>query len=74
MEKKLSFEEALTQLESIVKELESGQLSLENAVKKYNQGIELAGFCNQELKKAEEIVVKMMNQDQLVDVKVKEEE
>ncbi|MDD3123386.1 MAG: exodeoxyribonuclease VII small subunit [Candidatus Izemoplasmatales bacterium] len=74
MDKKITFEEALKKLESIVKELESGQLSLENSVSKYNEGIELATFCNLELKNAEVIVVKMMNQEQLVDFQVKEEE
>jgi exodeoxyribonuclease VII small subunit len=73
MDKKITFEEALQKLESIVKELESGQLSLENSVSKYNEGIELATFCNTELKNAQEIVVKMMNQEELVDFQVKEE-
>lgn len=73
MEKK-TFEQALEELEKIVKELESGTLSLEDSVKKYNQGTELAGFCSKELKRAEEVVVKLMNQTGLSDFNLKDEE
>ncbi len=64
---KLSFEAALKKLETFVKELESGELELENAVKKYQEGIEMAKYCHDLLKNAENVVVKMMKDDQLVD-------
>ncbi len=45
MPKKKTFETALAQLETIVKEMESGDLPLEQAVKKYETGIQQAKFC-----------------------------
>jgi exodeoxyribonuclease VII small subunit len=47
------FEEALSRLESIVKELEKGDLSLESSLARYEQGIRLAKFCNDKLEEAE---------------------
>ena len=64
---KLSFEVALKKLETLVKELESGELELEVAVKKYQEGIELAKYCHDLLKNAENVVVKMMKDDELID-------
>ena len=42
---KTTFETALKQLESIVKEMESGDLALEQALKKYEAGIEKVRYC-----------------------------
>ena len=64
---KLSFEAALKKLETLVKELETGELELESAVKKYQEGIEMAKYCHDLLKNAESVVVKMMKDDQIVD-------
>jgi exodeoxyribonuclease VII small subunit len=47
------FEDALSRLESIVKELEKGELSLESSLASYEQGIRLAKFCNEKLEEAE---------------------
>lgn len=47
------FEEALSRLESIVKELEKGELSLENSLAQYEQGVRLAQFCSRKLEEAE---------------------
>lgn len=57
--KEKSFEEALNQLEKIVLELEEGELSLEEALKKFEQGIDLSRFCTQKLTQAEEKVEKL---------------
>ncbi|MDD3126489.1 MAG: exodeoxyribonuclease VII small subunit [Candidatus Izemoplasmatales bacterium] len=67
MDKKLSFEEALQKLEGLVKELESGNLELEASVTKYNEGINLAKYCHDLLKDAENVIVKMVKDDELVD-------
>lgn len=67
MEEKLTFEQSLQKLEAIVKELENGALHLDDAVSKYQEGVALASFCSKELKKAEEIVVKLMSQGELID-------
>lgn len=47
------FEDALTKLESIVKELEEGELSLERSLERYEQGVRLARFCSGQLEEAE---------------------
>jgi exodeoxyribonuclease VII small subunit len=73
MESKWTFETALKKLETLVKELESGELELENAVKKYQEGIELAKYCHDLLKNAENVVVKMMKDDELVEFPTTEE-
>lgn len=49
----LKFEEALKKLESIVDGLEHGKVSLEDSLKKYEEGIRLAKYCSQKLKEAE---------------------
>ena len=54
MVKKRSFEESLKQLEDIVKEMESGDLSLEQAFKKYEAGIAHAQYCKKILNETEE--------------------
>ena len=64
---KLSFEENLEKLEAWVKKLESGENSLDEAVKLYQEGIALAKICHEELKNAEEVIVKLMDSDNLVD-------
>ena len=46
---KLSFEEALTQLENIVRELESGQIKLDDAVNAYERAVALKKLCQQKL-------------------------
>jgi exodeoxyribonuclease VII small subunit len=47
------FEEALTRLEGIVKDLEKGDLALESSLARYEQGIRLARFCSGKLDEAE---------------------
>jgi exodeoxyribonuclease VII small subunit len=54
------FEEALGNLEQLVFELEEGELSLEDALAKFKQGMELARLCTQKLTQAEEKVSKLV--------------
>ena len=49
----LSFEEALQQLENIVRELESGRIKLDDAVTAYEQAVKLKQFCEQKLQAAQ---------------------
>jgi len=44
-----TFEDALEKLEAITRELEDGQLGLEASLKKFDEGIKLADFCNNKL-------------------------
>ena len=48
-----SFETALKQLEDIVQRLEKGELSLEDSLKLYEEGIQLARLCHTKLEEAE---------------------
>lgn len=49
----LSFEDALSQLETIVRELEAGRIKLDDAVKAYEKATVLKNFCEEKLKAAE---------------------
>ncbi len=44
-----TFEQAMVQLEEITSELESGELPLDASLKKFEEGIKLADFCNKKL-------------------------
>jgi exodeoxyribonuclease VII small subunit len=48
----IKYEEALKKLEKIVEDLEKGELSLDDALKKYQEGIELSRLCSQRLESA----------------------
>lgn len=52
----LSFEKALAELEKIVERMESGELSLEQALATHKRGLELARFCQQRLEAAQQQV------------------
>jgi len=54
--KKKSFEEALAKLEQITKELEQGDLSLEESLKYFDEGVKLAQQCNNQLNDAQKKV------------------
>jgi exodeoxyribonuclease VII small subunit len=60
-----TFEQALSELETLVKELENGEIELNDAVKKYNKGMELSKHCHDLLVSAEGVIVKMMKDDKL---------
>ena len=51
-----SFEAAITELETIVQDMESGQLSLEDALARYQRGTMLLKFCQNTLDDAEQRV------------------
>ena len=48
-----NFEKALTELETLVEELEQGKLSLEDSLKRFEKGIALSTECQQALQNAE---------------------
>lgn len=50
---KITFEKSLKQLEQIVKELESGNLPLEKAMKKFEEGVNLSKHCSEKLDETE---------------------
>ena len=49
---KISFEKAMEKLEKIVEELETGDFPLDASLKKYEEGIKLAGLCQSQLEQA----------------------
>ena len=51
------FEDLLKELNEIVTELEKGELTLEDSIKKYQRGIELSSLCKEKLLKAKEVIV-----------------
>jgi len=53
---KQTFESAMKRLEQIVEELESGDLSLELALKKFEEGVQLSKFCTLKLDETEKKV------------------
>lgn len=53
---KLSYEEAVAQLEQLVKQMESGNLTLQESVSAYEKGIGLIRFCESELEKYEKLI------------------
>lgn len=60
MEKKLKFEDKIIELEKIINELESGNIDLEDSIKKYTQAMELVKECDATLKKIEDQVTKIV--------------
>lgn len=54
--KEMEFENALKKLEDIVERLEKGELSLEEALKFYEEGVRLADVCSKRLNDAEKRV------------------
>jgi len=72
-QKSIDLEKALTDLEQLVEELESGDLPLEKAMKKFEQGIKLTRSCQAALKDAEqkvEILLKSAGGEALEDFDV----
>tara|TARA_Y100000590_G_scaffold57290_3_gene60202 strand:- start:15217 stop:15450 length:234 start_codon:yes stop_codon:yes gene_type:complete len=59
----LNFEKAIKDLEKVVEDLESGDLSLEQSLKTFEKGINLTRQCQEELKKAELKVQKLVEED-----------
>ncbi len=50
---KQTFEGAMKRLEQIVQDLESGDLSLEKTIKKFEEGVQLSKICSEKLDETE---------------------
>lgn len=64
MEKELTFELAMKRLEEIVNALESGQVSLDDSLKLFEEGIKLTKYCESELKNIENKAAKILEDSQ----------
>jgi exodeoxyribonuclease VII small subunit len=61
---KRTFEESLLELERMVRELEDGQLGLEDALARYEQGVGLIKSCYQQLQQAEQRILLLTGVDE----------
>ncbi len=59
MKEKKTFEQAMKRLEEIARSLETGDISLEDSIKTYEEGIKLIEFCQTKLNEAEKKVQKL---------------
>ncbi len=57
------FEEKLSELENLVKQLENGDIALDEAIDSFTKAMKLAKKCDEELKKAETALTKIVNED-----------
>ncbi|MDX1980883.1 MAG: exodeoxyribonuclease VII small subunit [Bryobacteraceae bacterium] len=62
-----TFEESLTELEAVVKELESGDLPLERALALFEKGTGLSGACRKQLEEAETRVEQLIRRGNRVE-------
>jgi exodeoxyribonuclease VII small subunit len=57
---KLTFERAMEQLEKVVASMETEALSLEQSVKKFEEGMKLSQYCSQKLEETEKKISLIM--------------
>lgn len=63
MNKELSFEKAMEKLEEIVKKLETGDLELEDALEKFEQGMKYSKYCLDVLDRTEKKITLLMQDE-----------
>jgi exodeoxyribonuclease VII small subunit len=61
---KLTFENAMKRLEGIVEALERGDLGLDDALKKFQEGIKLSTFCSNKLDETERKVALLLKDEE----------
>ena len=68
-----TFEESLVRLETIVKDLESGAVALDDAINKFTEAMTISKECNEKLKNAEDNINKILKENgKLEDFQVEE--
>jgi len=65
----LTFEQKMEKLELLIRKLESGNNSLDESVKLYQEGISLAKECHEELQKAEKTIISLKTENGLEEFK-----
>ena len=58
-----NFEDSLKRLETIVEQMEKGELSLEDCMKHFEEGTKLANFCTAKLEETEKKIEILVNRD-----------
>lgn len=72
-DEEMTFEESLKRLEEIVKDLENGNVQLDDAINKFKEAMDLSKTCNEKLKNAEENINKILKENgKLEDFKIEE--
>jgi len=59
----MTFESAMKRLEEIVSQLENGDISLEESIKLFEEGMRLAQFCHEKLNQAEKKLMKLVKKE-----------
>ena len=72
MAKEAKFEENLKELETIIKELENGEIDLDSSIDKYTKAMKLVSACEKKLNEVEEKVNKILNDGKLEDFSIEE--
>jgi exodeoxyribonuclease VII small subunit len=57
------FEQALSELETLIEQLESGELSLDQSLKQFKRGVELTRHCQGILDQAQQVVEQLIDPD-----------
>lgn len=60
---KKTFEDSLSRLEEISRELEDGELGLETSLKRFEEGIKLVQFCNKKLDESQKKIDILLEKD-----------
>lgn len=58
----MNFEQAINELEQVIKLLETGDLSLDDSIEKFKKGVELSNICNKKLEEAQKSIT-LLTQD-----------
>lgn len=61
--KAVSFDQAILELEDIVRQLEQGDVPLEDAISLYKKGMELSSVCHDKLQNAEKQLISIMDEN-----------
>ena len=63
----MNFEENVEKLEKTVQELESGNLNLEDSIKKFEEGMNISKKCNEILEEAEKKITILVKKDDKIE-------
>lgn len=63
MSKEMNFEESIEKLEDIARELENGDLNLDDSIKKFEEGMQLSKKCSKYLEEAEKKITVLIEKN-----------
>lgn len=59
----ITFEQAIAELEGVVKKLEKGELTLDESISFFQRGVELTKYCNRKLDEAERSITMLIESE-----------